>query len=212
MAAVNAIKAAEPVHELKGNATTIKVVAIIEWLKSLSKHQMVTGAALGEVVLKMSKFFDWPAEEIVDKSWELVREDKAGFATQDADLLAKVKEGISGDLWGAIEEQDPKTGAAAIALLIKAVVHRPHAVMAAGIAAVGNAGVAKWDAGLAKGATQLLSAVAEVGYSPFRAYGTGARGKRGAGHSAASSDYVPFEVRKKKKRPGLCARVRVAAV
>ena len=56
-------------------------------------------------MLKMSKLYDWPAEEIADKAWELAREDKNRFANQDADLLEKVKEGISGDLcsWGAIE-------------------------------------------------------------------------------------------------------------
>ena len=169
---MNAIKADEPVPELKGKTTTIKVVTIIEWLKSISKHQMVKGTALGEVVLKMSKLFDWPAEEIVDKAWELVREDKAGFATQDTDLLEKAKEGISGDLWGAIEDhgQDPKTGTAAIALLIKAVVHRPHAVMAAIIAAVGNVEVVKRDTEMAKGVARLLSAVTEVRYSPFYTY------------------------------------------
>ena len=36
VAAVNVIKAAEPVPELKGKTTTIKVVASIEWLKSIS--------------------------------------------------------------------------------------------------------------------------------------------------------------------------------
>ena len=148
VAAVNAIEADEPVPELKGKTTTIKVVAIIEWLKSISKHQIVKGTALGEVVLKMSKLFDWPAEEIVEKAWELAREDKNQFANQDADLLEKVKEGISGDLWGAIEEQDPnlnRHGSDRVQLLIKAVVHRPHAVMAARIAAVGNVEVVKWD-------------------------------------------------------------------
>ena len=64
VAAVNAIQAAERVPELKGKTTTIKVVAIIQWLKSISKHQIIKGTALGEVVLKMSKLFDWPAEEI----------------------------------------------------------------------------------------------------------------------------------------------------
>ena len=121
------------------------------------------------MVLKMIKLFDWPVEEIVDKAWELVREDQAGFATQDADLLEKAKEGISGDLWGAIKDQE-KTGTAAIALLIKAVVHRPHAVMAARIAAVGNAEVAKWDTGSTKEVTQLLSAVTEVRRSPVYTY------------------------------------------
>ena len=166
---INAIQAAEPVPKLKGKTTTIKVVAIIEWLKSISKHQIAKGTALGEVVLKMSKpeFFDWPAEEIVDKAWELAHKDKDQFANQDADLLEKAKEGISGDLWGAIEDRDPKTGTAAIALLIKAVVHRPHAVMAARIAAVSNAEVAKWDTGLTKGVTQLLSLLTKVKYSPF---------------------------------------------
>ena len=132
---VNAIKAAaEPVPELKGETTTIKVVAIINWIKSISTHQVIKGTALGEVVLKMTELFDWPAEEIADKAWELACEDKREFVTQDANLLDKVEEGISGDLWGAIEDQDPKTGTAAIALLIKAVIlvtiHRPHAVMA----------------------------------------------------------------------------------
>ena len=51
VAAVNAIKAAGPVPELKGKTTATKVVAIIEWLKSISKHQIVKGTALGEVVL-----------------------------------------------------------------------------------------------------------------------------------------------------------------
>ena len=56
---VNAIKAAEPAPELKGKTTAIKAVAIIEWLKYISKHQIAKGASLGEVVLKMSKLFDW---------------------------------------------------------------------------------------------------------------------------------------------------------
>ena len=167
VAAMNAIKAAGPVPELKGKTTTIKVVVIIEWPKSISKHQIIKGTALGKVVLKMSKLFDWPAEENNDKAWELARKDKDKFATQDADLLEKAKEGISGDLWGAIEDQDPQTGMAAIALLIKAVVCCPHAVMAARIAAVGNAEMVKWDTGLTKGVTQLLSLLTEVRYSPF---------------------------------------------
>ena len=43
VAGVNAIniQAAEPVPELKGKTTAIKVVAIIKWLKSISKHQAV---------------------------------------------------------------------------------------------------------------------------------------------------------------------------
>ena len=126
--------------------------------------------ALGEAVLKMSKLFDWPAEEIVDKAWELAREDKDRFANQDADLLENAKEGISGDLWGAIKDQDTKTGTTAIALLIKAVVHQPHAVMAAITAAVGNVEVVKWDTGLTKGATQLLTSLTEVRCSPFYTY------------------------------------------
>ena len=75
---------------------------------------MVKGAAFGEVVLKMIKLFDWLAEEIVDKAWELIREDKSGFATQAANLLEiqfeKVKEVISRDLRCEIEDKDPKTG------------------------------------------------------------------------------------------------------
>ena len=71
VAAVNAIQAAGPVPELKGKTTTIKAVAIIEWPKLISKHQSIKGAALGEAVLKMSKLFAWPAEENVDKAWEL---------------------------------------------------------------------------------------------------------------------------------------------
>ena len=53
-------------------------------------------STLGEVLLKMSKLFDWRAEEIVNKAWELAREDKERYANQGADLLDKVKEGISG--------------------------------------------------------------------------------------------------------------------
>ena len=45
MAAVDAIKAYESVPELKGKTTAIKVVAIIEWLKSISKHQIIKGTA-----------------------------------------------------------------------------------------------------------------------------------------------------------------------
>ena len=50
---------------------------------------------MGEVVLKMSKLFDWTAEEIVGKAWELAREDEGRSATQDEGLLEKAKEGIS---------------------------------------------------------------------------------------------------------------------
>ena len=70
MVAMNAIKAAEPVPELKWKTTIINVVAIIQWRKSVSKHQNVKETALGEVVLKMSmrKLLGWPAEELVDKA------------------------------------------------------------------------------------------------------------------------------------------------
>ena len=166
-AAVNAIKAAEPVPELKRKTTTVKVVAVIQWLKSISKHQIINVTPLGEVVLKMSRLLDWPAEEIADKAWELAREAKREFANQDADLLETAKEGIPGDIWGVIEDQDSKTGTAPIAWLINNVVHRPHAVMAARIAAVGSVEVAKWDTWLTKGVTQLLSSLAEVRYSSF---------------------------------------------
>ena len=60
-----------------------------------------------------------------------------------------------------------------IALLIKAVVHWPHAAMAAGIAAVGNIEVVKWNTGLSKGVTQLLAAataLTEARHSPFYTY------------------------------------------
>ena len=50
------------------------------------------------------------------------------FKIQDVDLLEKVKEGLSSDLWGTIEDSDPDTGTQAIAHLIKVVVHRPHGV------------------------------------------------------------------------------------
>ena len=71
MAAVNAIKATP---DLKGKTTTIKMVAVIEWLKSISKHQGIKGTPLGEVVLRMSRLFDWPAEENADNAWELARD------------------------------------------------------------------------------------------------------------------------------------------
>ena len=110
VAAVSSIKVAAPVPELKGKtmhmATTIKVVAIIEWLKSISKHQVIKGTVLGDVVLKMSKVFDWPAEEISNKARKMAQEDKGEFSNQDADLLDKIKEGISGDVRGAIEDQE----------------------------------------------------------------------------------------------------------
>ena len=48
--------------------------------------------------------------------------------------------------------------------------HVGCSVMAARIAAVGNAGVFEWDTGLAKGVTQLLSSLTEVRYSPFYTY------------------------------------------
>ena len=175
VAAVNAIKAAEPVHELKGKTTTIKVVAIIGWLKSVPKHQIAKGTALGGTVLKMSKLVDRPAEEIDNKAW-----DSTGSRGQRPICESRIKMQICWkksrktsqeiSAWGAIEDQDPKTGTAAIALLIKAVVHRPHAVIAARIAAVGNVEMAKWDTWLTKGVTQLLSLLTEVRYSPFYTY------------------------------------------
>ena len=40
-AAVQAIKATEPVPELKGKATTANLTAFVEWIKSISKHNSV---------------------------------------------------------------------------------------------------------------------------------------------------------------------------
>ena len=104
MAAVNAIKAAEPVPELKGTTTIIKVVSIIECLKSISKHQIIKGTALGEVVLKMNKLFDWhglPKRSSTKLGSWLVRT-KAGLRIKiQICWKSLVKEGISGDLWGA---------------------------------------------------------------------------------------------------------------
>ena len=59
-------------------------------------------------------------------AWDLDQEGKGRFSTHDTDLLEMLTECISGDLRGAIKDQDPKTGKAAIALLIKAAVYRPH--------------------------------------------------------------------------------------
>ena len=65
--AANAIRAAEPAPELKGKTPAVEVLATIEWLKSISKHQIIKGTALAEVMLKTSKLFDWPVEEIADE-------------------------------------------------------------------------------------------------------------------------------------------------
>ena len=128
-AAVQAIKATEPVPELKGKVTTVKVTALVEWIKSISKHHSVKGTTLGKVVAAMAKLFDWPADEIADTAWEQAQEDPMMFKIQDVDLLEKVKEGLSNDLWGTIEDNDLDTGTQAIAHLIKVAVHRPHGVV-----------------------------------------------------------------------------------
>ena len=112
--------------------------------------------------LPMAKLFDWPADEIADTAWEQAQEDPTMFKIQDVDLLEKVKEGLSNDLWGTIEDSDPDTGTQAIAHLIKAVVHRPHGVVAAKIAAIGRIEAVKWDVGLTSGLTLLLAAFAEI--------------------------------------------------
>ena len=111
---------------------------MVEWIKSVSKRHSVKGTTLGKVVAAMAKLFDWPADEIADTAWEQAQEDPMMFKIQDVDLLEKVKEGLSNDLWGTIEDSDPDTGTQAIAHLIKVVVHRPHGVVAAKIAAIGQ--------------------------------------------------------------------------
>ena len=45
--------------------------------------------------------------------------------------------------------------------------HRPHGVVAAKIAAIGQIEAVKWDVGLTSELTLLLAAIAEVRYSPF---------------------------------------------
>ena len=94
------------------------------------------------------------------------------FKIQDVamDLLEKVKEGLSNDLWGTIEDSDPDTGTHAIAHLIKVVVHCPHGVVAAKIAAIGQIEAVKWDVGLTSVITLLLTPIAEARYSPFYTY------------------------------------------
>ena len=49
-AAVQEIKATEPVPELKGKVTTVKAAALVEWIKSISKHHSGKGTTLGKVV------------------------------------------------------------------------------------------------------------------------------------------------------------------
>ena len=78
------------------------------------------------------------------------------FKIQDVDLLEKVKEGLSNDLWGTLEDSDLDTGTQAIAHLIKVGVHRPHGVVAAKIAAIGQIEAVKWDVGLTSGLTSSL--------------------------------------------------------
>ena len=99
---------------------------MVEWITYISKHHLVKGTALGKAVAAMAKLFSWPADEIADTAWEQAQEDPVMFKIQDVDLLEKVKEGLSNDLWGTIEDSDPDTGTQAIAHLIKVVVHRPH--------------------------------------------------------------------------------------
>ena len=55
-------------------------------------------------------------------------------------------------------------------LLVTVVVHRPHGLTMAKIAAIGQIGAVKWDLGLKWGLTLLLPAIAEVRYSPFYTY------------------------------------------
>ena len=114
-AAVQAIKATEPVPELKGKVATVKVTALVEWTKSISKHHSAKGT-LRKVVEAMAKLFEWPA---ADTAWEQAQEDPMMFKIQDVDFLEKVKEGLLDDLWGTIEDSDPDTGTQAIAHLIK---------------------------------------------------------------------------------------------
>ena len=77
---------------------------------------------------------------------------------------------------GAIKNQDPKTGTTAIALLITAVhdivVHRPHAVMAARIAAVSNIKSHPVGHIVDQGShsAPVSFNLAEVRYSPFYTY------------------------------------------
>ena len=42
-AAMQAINATEPVPMLKGKVTTVKVTALVEWIKSISKHHSANG-------------------------------------------------------------------------------------------------------------------------------------------------------------------------
>ena len=90
---MQAIKATEPVPDLKGKVTTVKVTALVEWIKSISKHHSVKGTTLGKVVAAMAKLFDWPADEIADTAWEQAQEDPMMFKIQVVDLLGKGQRG-----------------------------------------------------------------------------------------------------------------------
>ena len=86
-ATVQAIKATEPVPELKGKVTTVKATALVEWIKSISKHHSVRGTTfnnLGEGCEMMAERFDWPADEIADTAWEQAQEDPTLFQIQES--------------------------------------------------------------------------------------------------------------------------------
>ena len=116
---------------------------------------------MGKVVPSMAKLSGWPADEIVDTAWEQAQEDPTILTIQDAPP-GKRSKGLSNGLWVTIEDSDPDMGTQAIAHLIKVVVHCPHGMVAAKIAAIGKVEAVKWDVGLTSGLTLLLAVITEV--------------------------------------------------
>ena len=78
-AAVQAIKATKLVPELKGKVTTVRVAALVEWIKSISKRHSDKGTTLGKAMAAMAKLFNWPANEITETAWEQAQEDPVMF-------------------------------------------------------------------------------------------------------------------------------------
>ena len=72
------------------------------------------------------------------------------FKIQDVGVLRRPRRGSQtpNGLWGTIEDSGTSTGTHAIAQLIKAVVHHPHGVVAANIAAIGQIEAVKWGCGM----------------------------------------------------------------
>ena len=169
-AAVKAIKAAEPLPQLKGKLSKLTIAALQKWMKAVARHESMAGQTMATVIGKMVKMMDYEPEQVVVKTLEELNLTEADIVEEDVMLAGKLQDSLSTEMWEMIGPSECASGSAIITGLLGRVVNRSHRVTSTRIEEMTKINDIKWASGLSAGLTVFAAAMQEVMYTIYFTY------------------------------------------